>query len=138
MNVAGMLRSARATDWAEVRLSGPLRTGMVAVVVLLLLTAGGYRQAVVPTGVGLLWGTLADPGGPYLDRARVVGVATACLALSACLGVLVAHVFVTHLVVLAVVAAICAMAAAGGARSGLVGVLSLVCFSVFAGSSSME
>ena len=50
------------------------------------------------------------------------------------LGGLVSDVLVLHLAAAAVVAAVCGFVGAAGPRAAMVGVLSLVCFTIFSGS----
>jgi hypothetical protein len=127
-------RGIRATDRAQIAMTGPLRASVAITVVVACMLLVDEPIAAIPLAIGMLFSAVADPEGAYAGRARVMVWATAWMTLTTLLGGLVSDVLVLHLAAAAVVAAVCGFVGAAGPRAAMVGVLALVCFTIFSGS----
>jgi len=110
-----------------------IRTAAVATGLPLLAWAAGIPDAIIPLGVGALFVGISESTIHPDHRARFMLWATAWLMATSALGFLVADSPILVVVVSAVVAALSGFVGVAGPRASLVGVLSLVLFTVTVG-----
>ena len=122
------------TDRAALRWGAPLRTALVAgLTVLAALVAVGPAFA-LPVGLGAFFVGLADQRGDFADRLRGMVLATILLVLTTAIGLAVSSLLPLHLVVAGLVAGFLGYIGLAGPRAAMAGVVSLVNFTVFAGT----
>lgn len=122
------------TDRAALRWGAPLRTALVAgLTVLAALVAVGPSFA-LPVGLGAFFVGLADQRGDFADRLRGMVLATILLVLTTAIGLAVSPLLPLHLVAAGLVAGFLGYIGLAGPRAAMAGVVSLVNFTVFAGT----
>ena len=122
------------TDRAALRWGAPLRTALVAgLTVLTALVVVGPSFA-LPVGLGAFFVGLADQRGDFADRLRGMVLATVLLVLTTAIGLAVSSLLPLHLVTAGLVAGFLGYIGLAGPRAAMAGVVSLVNFTVFAGT----
>lgn len=129
-----VVRSAMDTDVGAVRWIVPLRGAVVVTALMAVLIALGYPQATVAAGIGALFTGAGDQRGTVADRTKGMAFTAICVSLACALGVLASEWSWLRIVATGVVAFGCGYAAKAGRRSGLIGLLSLIVFIVYAGA----
>jgi hypothetical protein len=79
-------RGIRATDRAQMAMTGPLRASVAITVVVACMLLVDEPIAAIPLAIGMLFSAVADPEGAYAGRARVMLWATAWMTLTTLLG----------------------------------------------------
>ena len=110
-----------------------IRTATVSTVLPLIAWALGMPEAIIPLGVGALFVGISESNIHPSHRGRIMLWATAWLMATSALGFLVADSPILVVVVSALVALLSGWVGVAGARASLVGVLSLVLFTVTVG-----
>ena len=110
-----------------------IRTAAVATGLPLIAWALGVPDAIVPLGVGALFVGISESNIHPLRRARFMLWTTAWLMATSALGFLVAENPIVVVLASAVVAAVSGWVGVAGPSVGLVGVLSLVLFTITVG-----
>ncbi|MCX6494492.1 MAG: FUSC family protein [Actinobacteria bacterium] len=110
-----------------------LRTAGVATVLPLIAWMAGIPDAMVPLGVGALFVGIAESNIHPEHRGRIMLWATAWLTALSALGFLVAESAVLVVIASVLVAAATGWAGVAGPRPTLIGVLSLVLFTITVG-----
>jgi hypothetical protein len=110
-----------------------IRTALVATGLPLIAWAAGIPEAIIPLGVGALFVGISESNIHQEHRSRIMLWATAWLMATSALGFLVADSPGLVVIVSAVVAALSGVIGVAGPRAGLVGVLSLVLFTITVG-----
>lgn len=110
-----------------------LRTAAIATGLPLVAWAVGQPSAMIPLGVGALFAGLAESNIHPAHRGRIMFWATAWLMATSALGFLVAHDPLMVVLMSGLVAAFTGWVGVAGQRAGIVGVLSLVLFTITAG-----
>lgn len=110
-----------------------IRTAGVAALLPLLAWAAGIPDAIIPLGVGALFVGIAESNIHPAHRGRIMLWATTWLMVASALGFLVAHSPILVVIVSALVALVTGWVGVAGPRAGMVGVLSLVLFTVTVG-----
>jgi len=123
-----------ALDRSRVQWIGPLRASLIITVVFAAGQVTSSPVTALLVCVGALFGGAADLGEAYRWRWRTIAWATLWAGSATALGAAVSALPVAHIATGAGVALLCGFAGALGPRGSLIGVLSLVCFAVFAGS----
>lgn len=126
-------RAATTVDRAALDGGAALRAGLATGVLMLGAVATDRVADAVPAAIGLLFITLADPGGADRVRVAVMARTAALTTLAVLLGAIVADPEPLHIAVAIVFAAVCGFAGAVGPRTGFGGVLCLVVFVIFSG-----
>ena len=129
----GLARQLVRVDKEKLLILRSLRTAAVATALPLIAWLAGIPEAVIPLGVGALFVGITESNIHPSYRGRFMLWATAWLVATCALGFLVAENRVLVLIFSAVVAALSAWVGVAGARAALVGVLSLVLFTVTVG-----
>jgi hypothetical protein len=129
----GLARQLVRVDKEKLLILRSIRTAAVATALPLIAWLAGVPEAVIPLGVGALFVGITESNIHPSHRGRIMLWATAWLAATCALGFLVAENRVLVLIFSAVVAALSAWVGVAGARAALVGVLSLVLFTVTVG-----
>lgn len=129
-----VLRSAVETDLGAVRWIVPLRGAVVVTAMMAVLIALGYPQATVAAGIGALFTGAGDQRGTVADRTKGMAFTAVCVSVACALGVLASEWSWLRIVATGAVAFGCGYAAKAGRRSGLIGLLSLIVFIVYAGA----
>lgn len=110
-----------------------IRTAAISTVLPLIAWLAGQPQAMIPLGVGALFAGLAESNIHPAHRGRIMFWATAWLMITSTLGFLVAPNAFLVVLASAGVAAAAGWVGVAGSRAGVVGVLSLVLFTITAG-----
>lgn len=129
-------KAATAIDRAALDGTSALRCGLAAGVLMLAAVATDRVADSVPAAIGLLFVSLADPGGADRERVAVMARTAAFTTSAVLLGALVADPEPLHIAISVVVAGLCGFAGAVGPRTGFGGVLCLVVFVIFSGGPS--
>jgi len=122
------------TDVGAVRWIVPLRGAVVVTAMMAVLIALGYPQATVAAGIGALFTGAGDQRGTVADRTKGMAFTAICVSVACALGVLASEWSWLRIVATGIVAFGCGYAAKAGRRSGLIGLLSLIVFIVYAGA----
>jgi hypothetical protein len=110
-----------------------IRTAAVATGLPLIAWAAGMPEAIVPLGVGALFVGISESNIHPVRRARFMLWTTAWLMVTSAVGFLIADSPIAVVLVSAVVAAATGWVGVAGPSVGLVGVLSLVLFTITVG-----
>ncbi|MEY4039969.1 MAG: hypothetical protein RLZZ52_837 [Actinomycetota bacterium] len=110
-----------------------IRTAAISTVLPMIAWAAGVPQAMIPLGVGALFAGIAESNIHPAHRGRIMLWATVWLMVTSGLGFMVAWNTVLVVVASACVAALSGWVGVAGSRAGIVGVLSLVLFTITAG-----
>jgi uncharacterized membrane protein YccC len=110
-----------------------IRTAGVATALPLFAWAIGIPDAIIPLGVGALFVGISESNIHQEHRARIMLWTTAWLTATSALGFIFAESPILVVLVSAVVAALSGFVGVAGPRAALVGVLSLVLFTVTVG-----
>jgi hypothetical protein len=110
-----------------------LRTAAVSVALPLGAWVLGIPDAIIPLGVGALFVGIAESNIHPAHRGRIMLWATTWLMVASALGFLVAHSPILVVLVSALVALVTGWVGVAGPRAGMIGVLSLVLFTVTVG-----
>ena len=119
---------------ANVQWVAGLRTGVLISLTLLVGLGVGRIDVALSISIGLLFVSIADSPDSRGVRLRTMLWATLWISIGVLLGGLVSEYRVTHVAVALVIAAVCGYAGALGPRGGLIGVLTLVLFALYAGA----
>ena len=119
---------------ANVQWVAGLRTGLLISLTLLVGLGVGRIDVALSISIGLLFVSIADSPDSRGVRLRGLLWATLWTSMGVLLGGLVSEYGVTHVAVALVIAAVCGYAGALGPRGGLIGVLTLVLFALYAGA----
>jgi hypothetical protein len=130
---SGLARQLVRVDREKLLILRSIRTAAVATALPLIAWLAGVPEAVIPLGVGALFVGITESNIHPSHRGRIMLWATAWLVATCALGFLVAENRVLVLIFSAAVAALSAWVGVAGARAALVGVLSLVLFTVTVG-----
>ena len=110
-----------------------IRTAMVATGLPLVAWALGIPEAIIPLGVGALFVGASESNIHPARRGRIMLWATAWLMATSALGFFLADSPILVVLASAIVAGLSGFVGVAGPRAGLVGVLSLVLFTVTVG-----
>ncbi|MFM7224989.1 MAG: FUSC family protein [Actinomycetota bacterium] len=128
-----VIRAATVIDRAALDRGAAFRTGLSTAVLMLAAVAGDRLAAVVPAALGLLFVSIADPGGADRERMAVMGRTAVFTTFAVLAGTLAADPLPLHVTAAVTVAVACGLAGIIGPRSGFGGVLCLVLFVIFSG-----
>jgi len=129
-----VMRSAITVDRAAIAIVGPVRVGVLITAVLFMGLATGGIGMWIPVALAFLLVAIADPGRGDADRMRVMLWTTVWGAAAALLAGAASPSIVAVTIVAIPVALVCGFAGTFGPRGGVIGVLTLVVFSIFAGT----
>ncbi|MFM9053399.1 MAG: hypothetical protein ACKOQ5_00785, partial [Solirubrobacterales bacterium] len=122
------------TDWASLRWVAPVRTGLVAGISVIAAYELAGAAFAVTVGMGSFFIGVADQRGDFADRLRGMMLTLILVLLATAIGLAVSSSILLHLVVAGLVAGFLGYIGVAGPRAALAGVLSLVAFTVFAGT----
>jgi len=129
-----VVRSAITVDRAAIAIVGPVRVGVLITAVLCIGIATGGVGVWIPVALAFLLVAIADPGRGDADRLRVMLWTTVWGAAAALLAGAVSSSVVVVTLVAIPVALVCGFAGTFGPRGGVIGMLTLVVYSIFAGT----
>jgi hypothetical protein len=131
--VRGLARQLVRVEKDNLQIIRSIRTAAIATALPLLAWVFGLTDAMIPLGVGALFAGIAESNIHPAHRGRIMLWATTWLMVVSALGFLVAPNAILVVVVSACVAALSGWVGVAGPRAGIVGVLSLVLFTITAG-----
>lgn len=136
-HAAHVLFGATHVEFGKITWKMPVRASIV--VMLLVAWAGwmGEPQAAIPLAIGGLFAAVADVGEPVGYRWRTMLWTTSWLMVAMFVGVLVSEHIVLVLLVTPLACLVFGLGGALGARAGLASLLSLVVFTVYAGTPDL-
>lgn len=117
---------------------GALRGLVVYQALVLTLLLTGYKTLALPVAVGVLFASLGDAGEDVGRRWRTMLWTTLWISVTTFLGGIASNWIVASVVLVVVVALVCGMAGMLGPRAALIGVLSLVCYTIFNGAPDSD
>ena len=120
---------------ANVQWVAGLRTGLLITLALLIGLATSRVEVALSISMGLLFVSITDSADSRRVRLRVMLWATLWISVGVLLGGLVSEFSVAHVALALVIALACGFAGALGPRGGLIGVLTLVLFALYAGTA---
>jgi uncharacterized membrane protein YccC len=112
----------------------PLRSSIVIVLLLAAFLAAGRPMEAIPVAIGALFASVADVGEHVGHRWRTMLWTTMWLMIACATGDAVSDFRIILFVASAAAALLAGFAGAIGTRASLIGVLSLVVFTIFAGT----
>jgi len=130
---AEALRACARIQRSHVDAVSGVRTGILVTVIILVALPGGRIDAATSVAIGALFIAIVDVPDTPSVRLRSMLWGTLWIGLGVLVGGLVSDFGAVHVVVAIVLAGACGYAGSLGPRSGLVGVLTLVLFAVYAG-----
>ena len=130
-----LFRATIATDRAAVSLTTAIRTGLIVAAVLAACFFSGNPALCAGMSIGVVFVTVADPGGSYRHRLHAILLGSVLFAVATFVGGLVSNVPVLHIVTVTACAFVAGFLCCTGPRGAMIGVLSLVILVVFSGDS---
>lgn len=115
----------------------PLRASIVVTLLVTWIAFADKPALAVPVAIGALFSAVADVGEPVGYRWRIMLWTTSWLMVATFIGQLVASSVVAVLVASAAMAFTCGLIGALGSRAALASLLSLVVFTIYAGSPAL-
>ena len=133
-----LLFGSMVLDRSKIIWRGAIRGAIVVTILITVPVLYGAPATATPLAIGALFVALADIGEQVGLRWRTMLWTTTWLMAGTFVGILVSENAPALVVVSALVALLCGYVGVIGRRSGLAGVLTLVIFTVFAGSPRPE
>lgn len=127
------LRACLELQHSRVEFAPGARTGVLVSLILLVALAAGQAKISLSMALGALFIAILDSTEAPMVRLRSMLWGLLWVALGVLIGGVVSDFATLHVLTAIVIAAACGYAGALGPRGGLVGVLTLVLFAVYAG-----
>ena len=128
----------RLVDRSQLLQRGPIFAGVVCVALSLYCVRYGNPLQAAPLCIGALFAVIADRGEPPAQRWRTMLWTTLWMTLAALIGGFAAQLNGVEVLVAAVVALVCGFVGAAGMRAALVGLLTLIVYTVNAGAPESD
>ena len=138
MSARARLLGTAHVERAGLAWSGAIRSLIVYQALVLALLLSGHKTLALPVAVGVLFASLAEAGDDVGRRWRTMLWATLWISIATFLGGLGSNWIVASVVLAVLVALVSGMAGMLGPRAGLIGVLSLVSYTIFNGAPDSD